>query len=199
MSDLLTWIHSKSEIVISTQDIEDSLVNAIDGTRYASSIRASIRRLGDWYNLDFYHHLSYGVRLLAFDQIGTRIDDFKKIVTLLIDNDDLSPAREFLQGIIGRVDVALDEVYNRLQTAGHETFKQTLAQHYKFWESCGGRWGGGPGYRNAIRDMTDEEIEAHCEDSKAILASLITEEWRKLVDLLLSILDENRGVEAAAA
>jgi transcriptional regulator with XRE-family HTH domain len=199
MSDLLTWIRSNSVIEISTREVEETLIKAIDGTRYASSIRASVRRLGDWYNLDFYHHLSYGVRLLAVDQIGARIDAFKTIVTNLIDNDDLFPAREFLQGIIGRVDVALDETYRRLQTAGHETFKQTLAQHYEFWGRCEGRWGGGRGYRIAIRDMTDEEIEARCDDARVILASLITEEWEKIVELLVSILDENRGAGAAAA
>lgn len=199
ISDLLTWIRSNSEIEISTHDVEDTLIDAIDGTRYASTIRASVRRLGDWYNLDYYHHLSYGVRLLAVEQIGTRIDAFKTIVTNLINNDDLSPAREFLQGITGRLNVALDETYRDLQTAGHETFKQTLAQHYEFWGRCEERWGGGPGYRVAIRDMTDEEFQAHCDDAKAILASLITDEWRKLVNLLVSILDESPSAEAVAA
>jgi transcriptional regulator with XRE-family HTH domain len=199
MSNLLTWIRSNSEIEVTTQDVEDTLVDAINDTRWASSIRASVRRLGDWYNLDYYHHLSYGVRLLAVDQIGTRIEAFKTIVTNLINNDDLSPAREFLRGMVGRLDVALDETYSRLQTAGHETFKQTLAQHRDFWGRCEDRWGGGPGYRAAIRDMSDEEVEARSVDAKAILTSLITEEWQKLVDLLRNILDENPGAEAAAA
>jgi transcriptional regulator with XRE-family HTH domain len=199
MSHLLTWIRSNSEMEITTHDVEEDLILAIDRERWASVIRASVRRLGDWYNLDFYHHLSRSVRLLAVDQIGTRINAFKTIVTNLINNDDLSPAREFLQGIIGRLDVALDESYSRLQIAGNETFRQTLAQHNEFWARCEGRWGGGPGYRNAIRDMTDEEFEAHCDDSRAIIGSLITEEWQKLVALLRSILDENPGSEAAAA
>lgn len=199
MSHLLTWIRSNSEIDFSIEDVEETLIDAIDSTRYASTVRASVRRQGDWYNLDYYHHLSHGVRVLAVNQIGSRIEAFKTIVNNLIENDEYAQAREFLRGIVSRIEAALDETYRRLQTAGHETFKQTLSQHREFWGRCENRWGGGPGYRVAIRDMTDEEFDDRGADSKTILNNLISEEWKKLVDLLRGTLDETPVAEEATA
>ena len=195
MSDLMSWIRSNSEMEIATDEIEETLIGAIDATRFASTVRASVRRQGDWYNLDYYHHLSYGVRLLAIDQIGSRVKSFKTIVTNLIDNDDLSAAREFLQGILGRLDVVVDEAYNRLQSAGHETYKQTLARHHEVWRLCEGEWAQGKGYRDRVRDRTDDEFETDCDDAKTIIRGLIAEEWQKLITLLRGILEERPVAE----
>lgn len=198
MSDLMSWIDSKSDLEVTEDEVEETLMTAIDDTRYASTVRASVRRQGDWYNLDYYHHLSYGVRILAIEQIGSRIDGFKTIVTNLIENDDLSLAQEFLQGLLGRLDVAVDEAYNRLQTAGHETFKQTLGRHHAFWQLCEGEWGQGKGYVGRISSRTGNEIAADSDTAKAIIHSLIVEEWGKLIALLRGILDERPVGEHAA-
>ena len=56
------------------------------------------------------------------------------------------------------VDAAVDEAFKQIQSSGRETFKETLAKDIAFWSKCERRWGGGPGYRTAIRDMTDERL-----------------------------------------
>ena len=162
------------------------------------SSRAYVRRYGDWYNLDYYHHLAYGVRTLAFDQIGSRIEQFRTIVNNLIANDDLAPAKGFLESILGRIDAATDEAYRRVQAAGREAFKQTLAKDFDFWTKCENRWGQGPGYRSDIRDMTDEEFDQEflVEVQKLVIAMLV-KEWELVVELMEGLLQEKELVPVA--
>jgi hypothetical protein len=199
MSDLDSWIQKNRTINLSEDGVQQPLVEAIDGTRYASTIRAAVRRYGDWDNLDYYHHLSYGVRKLGVEQIGSKINSFEIIATNLIDNDSLAPAKGYLEGVIGRIDAAVDEAYRRIQSAGREAFKQTLAKDVEFWSKCESRWGQGPGYRTAIRDMTDEEFahERLTEVEKLVVA-MLEDEWAEIVELMESMLQDKALATAGA-
>jgi len=157
-----------------------------------------VRRYGDWYNLDYYHHLARSVRNLAVEQIGNRIDAFKVIANNLIANDDLSPAKEFLESIVIRIDTALDESYRCIESSGREAFKQTLAKDYTFWHQCEERWGKGPGYRSAVRDITDDEFAKEClQDSRKVIIGLINNEWDAIATLMESLLREKDLTTAA--
>ncbi len=118
------------------------------------------------------------------------MDSFKVILGNLIDNEGLSAATEFLKSVISRIDVEVDEVYRRLQVSGREAFKQVLEKDYEFWGRCEGRWGQGKGYRSAIRDMTDEQIEQHYDAAQKYVLNLMDEEWEQLVSLLEEMLQE---------
>src|SRR2546430_8148041 len=144
--------------------------------RYASTIRAAVRRYGDWYNLDYYHHLAYGVRRLAVEQIGRKINTLKVIIENLRKNDELAAAKEFLDGLNGRLDALVDETYRRVQSAGREAFKQTLAKQIEFWSQCAARWGQGNGYRNANDGMTSEQLQNEATDLQTILQRLLSTE-----------------------
>lgn len=187
---LETWIEKHRTLDLSEDSVQESLVTAIDGTRYASTVRAAVRRNGDWSNLDYYHHLGYGVRRLAFSQIGQRIDTFKVILGNLIDNDNLSAAQEFLQNVLVRIDVEVDEAYRRLQVAGREVFEQVLRQDHGFWSRCEQRWGQGQGYRSAIRDMTDQQFVDNYNAAQTFVLRLMSDEWEQIVATLEDMLQE---------
>lgn len=193
MSDLSAWISSNRTIDLSKEGVQKPLIGAIDATRYASTVRAAVRRFGDWDRLDYYHHLAFGVRKLAVDQIGSKIDDFKVIANNLMTNEGLAPAKEFLQGVINRIDSVLDEAYRRIQSSGRETFKQTLAENYLFWNKCEERWGKGSGYRAAIRDMTDEELERNCDEAQTFIVNMLDTEWEGLVSVLENMLQATKA------
>jgi len=148
-----------------------------------------MRRLGEWYNLDYYHHLAHGVRRLAVAQIGTKIADLKVIVGNLVANDELSPAKEFLDSISSRVDAAVDEAYKRIQAAGREAFIQFLSHNQEFWAHCENRKG--LGYRSAIRDMTDEEVKRNSTEAQTLVRGLIVLEWNRIVSVIERLLQEH--------
>jgi transcriptional regulator with XRE-family HTH domain len=198
-SDLGTWIDQNRNLPPLADRVEEPLIEAINGTRYASTVRAAVRRYGDWANLDYYHHLARGVRFKAVEHIGHRVSDFRVIVTNLLQNPDLASAREFLERLLSRLDVVLDEAYKKVETAGRETFKQTLQQDVEFWLECERRWGRGPGYRDAIRDMTDERFQTRHQEANRLVARLIDEEWTTIVALLDEMLRETSVAAPTAA
>ena len=197
MGDLNAWIRTNRHMDFSEKGVQQPLLSAINGTRYASRIRAAVRRYGNWDDLDYYHHLAYGVRKLAVDQIGTKIDGFKVIANNLMTVDGVSVAKEFLQGVVSAIDAALDQSYRHIQSAGREMFKQTLANDHEFWAKCEERWGRGPGYRTAIRDMTDEEFTKNLEEAHRIILGLLSVEWEKLMSLMERVLQEQTKAPAA--
>jgi len=194
-SHLSTWIDSNRELASNDEGVQEPLVSAIDGTRYASTVRAAVRRYGDWHNLDYYHHLAFGVRKVAVEQIGAKLNDFQVIVDNLLANDELSVAIEFLQRVLTSVDDSVDRAYKRIQTAGRETFKQTLEDDMEFWSKCEDRWGKGKidglGYRDSIKEMTDERFHSSYEEAHRLVRKMIEDEWAKLVKLLEGMLKES--------
>ena len=59
-----TWINQNTEVLQVSDDVQDSLMHEI-ATVYASTLRATVRREGEWYNLSYSHHLGFGARKLA--------------------------------------------------------------------------------------------------------------------------------------
>lgn len=196
-TDLNSWIDQHRSLSVSDEGMQEPLIAAINATRYASRVRAAVRRYGNWPDLDYYHHLAFGVRKLAVEQIGGKLNRFEVIVENLMGNDDLSAAKEFLERVISSVDAEVDEAYKRVQTAGRDTFKQTLEEDFELWGKCEQRWGQGQGYRDAISVMTDERFQSNYEESHRRVRKLIEDEWEKIVVLLESMLRETDVAEAA--
>ena len=69
----------------------------------------------------------------------------------------------------------------------------------QFWLECERRWGQGHGYRDAIRDMTDERFRSHHQEANRIVGSLIDQEWNAIVALLDGMLRETSVAATAAA
>lgn len=193
---LTTWIETNRELDWDDGQLQGSLVAAIGGTRYASTIRAAVNRSGDWYNLDYYHHLGHGARRLAVQRIGRKIEEFKITVTNAIDDEELAPARIFLGRVVAHLDLAADEAYKNIQGVAREAFRTEFQQDRPFWLECRGRWGLGSGYRENIRDMTADQLASCYEDAHLAVRRLVGEEWAKIVALLEEMLEEHDGQES---
>ncbi len=191
---LISWVDNNRDMELSDDEVQRPLVSAIDGTRYASTVRAAVRRYGDWCNLDYYHHLAFGVRKLAVSQIGGKFNDFRVIVENLLGNDEYMIAKEFLKRILLKVEDAIDQSYKHVQTAGREIFKQTLESDFEFWRDCEQRWGQGKidgmGYRDSIKNKTDDRFQSNYEDAHRLVQNQIKDEWEEIVTLLDGILQE---------
>ena len=73
---LKVWADSHQGVTVSQLKLESSLLQAIDRA-YASSVRASVRREGNWYNLEYSHQLGYGARVKSFRTIEDLQTSFK--------------------------------------------------------------------------------------------------------------------------
>lgn len=190
---LNTWIDKHRELDWDDLEVHQPLVAAIDNTRYAATIRAAVRRRGEWDNLDYFHQLAVGTRRIAVAQIGGKVRDFKVILTNLIDDGELVQAKEFLTRVSERLDASIDDAYRKLQIGGREAFREELEKDLEFWRQCENRWGAGPGYRTSISQMTDHQFESSYEDAHELVKALIAAEWNGVISLLEEMLREKEG------
>ena len=59
-----TWISKNRQVPTLSGHVHDSLMSQIHSS-YAATVRATIRREGEWRNLSYGHHLGFGARRLA--------------------------------------------------------------------------------------------------------------------------------------
>ena len=97
-----------------------------------------------------------------------------------------------------RADRKFLSTQHQLGSAWGTDHKQTLAKDFTFWSKCENRWGQGPGYRLAIRDMTDDEFEMNCEDAHKFVNNLLLSEWEKLIVQLEGMLQDQASLPVAA-
>ncbi|CAN5565887.1 hypothetical protein BH10CYA1_BH10CYA1_59940 [soil metagenome] len=189
-SHLNTWINKNRQIDWPKFEVHKQLISAIDTTRYAATINASVRRHGQWSNLDYFHELAVGTRRNAVILIGERIRNFKVIVQNLIDDPALDAAKEFLHSLLERLDAALEDAYRKLQIGGREAFRSDLETDLEFWRECEKSWGAGPGYKSTISQMTDSQFLLY-DGARQLVKNLIANEWMDLVSMLESMLKES--------
>ena len=107
-----------------------------------------------------------------------------------VHNRDLAPAKAFLERVLQSLDAAVEAAYRNVQLAGREAFEDHLRVDVAFWGKCQGRWGGGTGYREDIRDLTGGQFESSYDDAHQLVRNRIGEEWDKIVRLLEGLLKE---------
>jgi hypothetical protein len=101
--------------------------------------------------------------------------------------------------VLARLEDAVGEVYKGMQFAGSEVFKTDLQRDYVFWSKCDGRWGVGPGYRDAIRDYTADQFKSHYDDAHFRIKEMIIRVWERLVGILDGIIrDEGMELETSS-
>jgi transcriptional regulator with XRE-family HTH domain len=193
--NLSTWIDRNRIIEWEDIQVQESLLAAI-GMRHPATINASVKRRGYFSNLDYYHLLGYGARLIAVRVVGSKIEKFREIVVNQLHIPELAPAKEFLERVLHSVDTAVSTAYSNVQMVGREAFKNDLWGDLPFWHECQARWGGGPHYRDDIRKMTANQFDSSYDDARLRVRIYIDVVWDEMIRLLEGLLKE-KGIEAA--
>ena len=192
------WLENNREIDGLTGSLEGNLIAAINGA-YASSVRASVRREGDWYNLNYSHHLGYGARVIAARSVVPKLDNFRERIALILEDEELKPAFD----LIGQARRILEDGVNTLLIRSELLGKRIYIQHLKpdseFWRCCDGRWGQGYGYRDDVAQYHRKWFSSGGQDFQAMVQELVEREWRQLLASLAAILDPEEEVEVVAA
>ena len=88
---MMVWLDNNRDVGDLATRLENSLIDAINRA-YASSVRASVRRQGDWYNLNYSHHLGYGARVMAARSVGAKLENFRARIEIILEDEELKPA-----------------------------------------------------------------------------------------------------------
>lgn len=185
-----TWINKNTPVPHVSDHIQDSLMDEIAKV-YASTLRASVRREGEWSNLSYSHHLGFGARKLAVSALGQKVSGFTELCETLIANPDYKEAEGLIKQSERLLLSTYEELLRKIQLMGHTAFKDELKEDSTFWRACDEEWGEGPGYKDRVashnRDWFDTEARR---DLQSQITSVLEKEWSlalKRVGSLLSI------------
>jgi len=194
---LKTWVTQNSAVPPLTGHVQDSLMSQIHAV-YASTIRATVRREGEWPNLSYGHHLGYGARRLAARALEPLVDKFKTATDLMSANPEYAEAKDLIQQARRVLETAFEELLRKAQIMGQTAFKDALKLDPSLWVNCDGEWGRGPGYRVRVAGWNDQWFEATPRQQlEQELSTVISREWDAVLNRLSSLL-ETDAVPAGA-
>lgn len=106
------WIKKAQNCSLILKEYFTPLINIIrnKGT-YAASVRASVNRRGEWYNLSYYQLLATGAREQVVEQIGVLKDELIILIDNMLSRNELQPAYMLLKQIKQTTEKRLGEIY----------------------------------------------------------------------------------------
>ena len=187
MSRLNTWLSKNKDIEGITEQAQQQLVRAIQQAHWRS-VWASVRRRGDWYNLDYYYEVGFGVRTITAKYVRKKASEFEIIVQNLLDDPGLAPAHDMLEQVKLVLRSKTDELLKKMEIVGRSVFEDELRADTELWTELEGE--SGQGYRNNIASVSKQwfDVEGRAEKHDFVRAKIV-EGWREI----LSELDELFG------
>jgi len=117
---------------------------------YASTVWATTRRQGLWYNLNVYHAVGEGAAAEAKRRSQASFEGLEEHLNNMLGKKDFRSSHPFLREIFKNVALWKESFVDRVQREATETFRPALQDDITFWEECRERWGQGGGYRQDI-------------------------------------------------
>jgi transcriptional regulator with XRE-family HTH domain len=117
---------------------------------HASTVWATTRRQGGWYNLDVYHCLGVGVAREGNRRSAQFFAGLEEVVNNMLANAELAVAHPFLQEVLVKLSEWKDAFLEAAHQAGAEAFRPALQADTELWAQAQAEWGRGGGYRDDV-------------------------------------------------
>jgi hypothetical protein len=192
-SNLRSWAHNNAQVPALKAHVQDSLMSEI-ATAYASTIRASVRREGEWHNLSYSHHLGFGARRLAALSLGQIVEGFSEVCRMLVGNPNYAEAADLIRQADQVLRTSYDELLRKLQLMGQTTFRDELKVDSVFWAGCESEWGRGRvlgrGYRDRVASRNDEWFVAPARlELETEIRAMLEREWGHSLKRVTALFD----------
>lgn len=185
---LRTWAQQHTGMRTHKANVQDSLIASI-ANAHASTIRATIRRQGEWPNLNYSHHLGYGARRVAAFSLGKMVESFSELCKTMSANPEYTEAEDLIYQAERVLFAAYEELLRKVQLMGQTSFRDELKVDTNFWHKCEIEWG--PGYRNRVTTHNVDWFDAEPgQVLKSELLALISREWENVLANLTSLFEE---------
>ena len=193
-----TWVSQHSGVPRLSGHVQDSLMSQIQ-IAYASTVRATVRREGEWRNLSYGHHLGYGARRLAVLALEPLVEKFKAVTETMEDNPEYAEAKGLVQQARRVLESAFEDLLRKAQIMGQTAFKDALKLDPSIWVNCENEWGQGPGYRDRVARWNEVWFSAEPrQELEQELRDVVTREWSVVLKRLSSLLETDAAVPAEA-
>lgn len=187
---LTTWLHSNRLVRGFDRNVQDSLLREI-GRVNASSLRASVRRKGEWHNLDYSQQLSHGGRVVVASAIVPQLEEFQAIITNLLRNPDLQEASGLLREARRIISSDIEALLQAGQRVGRNVHTEYMQPDILFWERCIGEWGQGQGYKVRVANHNRDWFANDQYGISAELEELVSNQWAEILSRIEAILPDD--------
>ena len=184
---LTIWIGANGEPEPSSLLLESSLLDAISSV-YPSSVWASVKRQGEWHNLDYSHQLGHGTRVKASSTLLKKQLEFGATLRTILDDPEMEEAYGLAQQAQRLFDAGIETLLRNSREVGVTIHTNDMQPDSKIWSRCEDRWGQGPGYRNDVLDYHKEWFETNRVKMDAMIQDVAEREWEQLLRRLSGIL-----------
>ncbi len=200
-ASLRVWFMNNTELDDEAKhEVEATLLEEMETIRYASTLRASVNRRGNWHNFDYWHGLGWGTRTNTKARTAEQVTILRGQTQTAIQNPDWIEAHGFLSHFLTQVESAVEEFYQEVQALGESAFSEQLRGDNDYWSKCQSRWGGGKGYKDEITRWTDTWFsDPSRRDRYAFIDAEVKRRWRKTLVSLGEQLQSPGASEAEAA
>jgi transcriptional regulator with XRE-family HTH domain len=189
-STLRTWAGRNTKHPTLSGHVQDSLLEEM-ARAYASTVRASVRREGEWYKLDYAHHLAYGARRMAALSLGRIVEAFSELCGTLAADPQYAEAGDLITQADRVLKNAHDELLRKVQLMGQTAFRDELKLDGNYWNACNGEWGRGissPGYKQRIATHSTAWFSAK-QDLERELVAMVGREWQQAISRVTGLLE----------
>nr|ACB12952.1 putative XRE family transcriptional regulator [Thauera sp. E7] len=189
---LHAWASMNASVPPIHSHVQESLLAQIQ-VAYAATVRASVRREGEWTQLSYSHHIGYGARRLAVMALSKAVDEFAGHCKILAATPRYAEAADLIAQAERVLKGAYEDLLRKVQLMGQTVFKDALKSDSNFWLTCMDEWGQGPGYKTRVaghnREWFNGEARRKLEEE---LKVLIEREWIRALRSVTELL-ESRG------
>jgi transcriptional regulator with XRE-family HTH domain len=186
---LLSWASLNAVVPPVQAQIQESLLAQIQ-IAYASTVRASVRREGEWTQLSYAHHIGYGARRLAVIALANAVDDFAGHCKIMASTPRYSDAADLLSQAERVLKNSYDELLRKVQLMGQTVFKDALKDDPQFWRACMDEWGQGPGYKTRVAGRNQDWFANESRRKLEVgLKELISREWARALQSVTALED----------
>lgn len=186
-----TQIHAKVPSV--SGHVQENLLAQIQNA-YAATVRASVRREGEWPQLSYSHLIGFGARRLAVLALGKAVEGFAEHCKILAATPRYAEAVTLLAQAERVLSTSYEELLRKAQLMGQTEFKDALRADSSFWQACVAEWGKGYGYKTRVAEHNrvwfDDDARRAME---AELLSLIEREWTRALQGVTDLLEPSES------
>jgi hypothetical protein len=186
---LRSWADQNMNLHPLNAHVQDSLMDQLTKA-YASTIRATVRREGEWSNLSYSHHLGYGSRRIAALSLGKSVEGFSALCRTMVGNSEYKEAEDLINQSERVLLAAYEDLLRKVQLMGQTSFRDELKFDAAFWLKCDSEWGQGPGYRDRVTSHNTSWFKAEPrKELETQVLALIGREWKEALGKLTSLFD----------
>jgi len=187
-SHLNSWLSKNRDIDTIAEEVQQELVMDIRQAHWRS-VWASVRRRGEWWNLDYYYEIGHGAKTIAAKYVAKKASEFEVIIQNLLNNPDLAAAYDMLEQVKLVLRARSDEMLKKMEIVGKAAFEDDLRADTAFWDTLEGE--SGQGYRDRIATNSDDWFKINDRSDKhAFVKEKIVEGWQQVLAELDALLGD---------